>query len=90
VDNNSVADDAGGVGVHKTGRQQMELESLAVNHDGMARVIASRAARDDIILTTESIHNLAFPLVTPLGAEHYSCAHVFNFAVERGSYFAER
>lgn len=50
VNNDAVADDAGGVRVDEPGGQQMEFEGLAVDHDGVTGVVAARAARDDVVL----------------------------------------
>lgn len=71
VNDDAVADDAGGVGVHEPGGQQMELEGLAVDHDGVPRVVAARAARDDVVLAAESVDNFSLALVPPLGAKHH-------------------
>ncbi len=89
MDDNSIAYDACGIGVDKARRQQMELESLAVNNDGMTRIVTSCAARNDIILAAESIYNLAFPLVTPLGAKNNGCTHVFNNLVLNHAFLVE-
>jgi hypothetical protein len=66
VDHYAIANDAGGVGMDETGRQQVELERLSVNNDGMPRVVASRTASDDVVLTAERVYNLALALVAPL------------------------
>jgi len=76
VNDNTVANDAGGVGVDETGRQQMELEGFAIDNDGMPRVVASGAARDDVEFSAESVDNLALAFVAPLRAEHNSCTHL--------------
>jgi hypothetical protein len=56
-----------------TRRQQMEvvlLLRLALSDDdGVASVVASGATRADVRLVGEDVDELAFALVTPLGAE---------------------
>ena len=51
------------------GRQQRELEGLAVRDDGMAGVGAAVVADDEIVLLGEQIDDLALGLVAPLQAD---------------------
>jgi hypothetical protein len=41
----------------------------------MARVVTALEARDDIRTLAQPIDNLAFALVTPLGADNYDVGH---------------
>ena len=72
VNDHAVADDASGIRVNEAGRQQMKFECLAVNDDGVAGIIASCAARDDVVLAAESVDDFALAFVAPLRSEHDS------------------
>ena len=46
----------------------MQLVDGAVDDKGVARVMAALKPADDVSAFAEPVHDLAFPLVAPLGA----------------------
>jgi hypothetical protein len=70
VDDDAVPDGADLAGVEDAGRDQVELEHLAVAHDGVAGVVPALEADDEVGLLGEQVGHLALSLVAPLSA-HY-------------------
>ena len=70
IDDHAVADDAGDAGMQDAGRNQVQDELLAVDVDGVARVVAALVARHDGEARRQQVDNLALALIAPLGAQH--------------------
>ena len=75
VDDDAVADDAGLGLVEDAGGDEVELELLAVAHDGVAGVVAALEAHDHVGLLGQQVGDLAFAFVAPLGADHDRSGH---------------
>ena len=75
VDHHAVADHAGLAGIEDPGRDQVELELLAVADDRVAGVVAALKAHDDVGLLREQVRELALALVAPLGADDDDSRH---------------
>ena len=75
VDDDAVADDGGDVRAEDAGRQERELEGLAVADDGVAGVGAAVVADDEVELVAEQIDDLALGLVAPLQADDARAGH---------------
>ena len=75
VDDDAVADDARLGLVEDARGDQVELELLAVPHDGVAGVVAALEARDHVGLLGQQVGDLAFALVAPLGADNDGTGH---------------
>src|ERR1044072_2154394 len=58
-------------------RDQLEFERLSTRDHGVTGIIATRVAYDHIGLAPEYIHELAFSLVAPLGADDNQSRHTF-------------
>ena len=78
VDHDAVADDAGLGLVEDAGRDEVELELLAVAHDRVAGVVAALVAHHHVGLLGEQVGDLAFAFVAPLGADHDRSRHVLT------------
>ena len=74
-----VDDAAGAEDAHLPGEdargQVPELERLAVDDDGVARVRPALVAADEVRLLREQVDDLAFPLVAPLRADDHGRGH---------------
>ena len=70
IDHHAVADDAGDAVVEDAGRQQPQHELASVGIDGVAGIVAALVTGDDRKVGREQVDDLAFALVSPLGAEH--------------------
>ena len=55
-------------GVEDAAREQLEGEALAVHDDGVAGVVPSLVAHDDLHLFGQQVGQFSFTFVTPLGA----------------------
>ena len=78
VDDDAVADHRGDVVVEDAARDQLEGEGLAVDHDGVAGVVAALVADDQVHLLGEEVGELPLALVTPLGADDHGRGHAFS------------
>ena len=75
IQHNTVADHAQLAAAHDARRQQAQLENFAINHQRMACVVTALEARDHIGTFGQPIHDLAFSLVSPLGADNNHIGH---------------
>ena len=75
VDDHAVADDRRDVRVEDPARHELDLEDLAVDHDGVARVVATLVAHDEGRLLGEVVGEPTLALVTPLGADDHRARH---------------
>ena len=75
VDHHPVADDRRDVVVEDAARHQLEGEGLAVDHDGVAGVVAALVADDHLHLLGQEVGELALALVAPLGPDDDGCGH---------------
>ena len=76
IDYHAVADDRLHPGAQDAAGNQFEDELPLADEDGMAGVVATLVARNDIEVFGEEIDNLPFPLVAPLGAKHNDVSHL--------------
>src|SRR6056297_2871537 len=79
IKHHAIADDTELAAPHHARRQRVELVNLTVDHKGVARVVTALKARDHIGPLTEPVHDLAFSLVTPLGAHDDDISHYVPF-----------
>ena len=75
VDHHSIADDRRDVRVENAAGHQLQLEGLAIDHEGVARVVTALIADDEMLIAGEQVGELALPLVTPLGSDDDGCWH---------------
>ena len=75
VDDDAVADHAGLARVEDPGRDQVELERLAVADDRVAGVVAALEADDHRGVLGEQVDDLALALVAPLGPDDHDSRH---------------
>ncbi|MNS53297.1 hypothetical protein D3C72_860480 [compost metagenome] len=75
----AIADEAGDTGMHDARRDQAKNRLLAVDPQRMAGVVTALKANHALDGFRQPIDDLAFALVTPLGADYdYVLAHVTN------------
>jgi hypothetical protein len=64
---------------------EMKDGFLAVNDEGVARVVAALEADDDVGIVGEEIDDLSFAFVSPLGADNCDVGHLvildFGFGI---------
>ena len=75
VDHHAVADHRGDVVVEDAARAQLEGEALAVDHQGVAGVVAALVADDQLHLLGDEVGELPLALVAPLGTDHHGRWH---------------
>ena len=75
VDDDAVADHAQLAGVEDAGRDQVELERLAVAHDRVAGVVAALEADHGMRPLGKQVDDLALALVAPLGTDYHESWH---------------
>ena len=75
VDDDAVADDRRDVRVEDAARDELELEHLAVDDQGVAGVVAALVAHDHLAFLGEVVGELALALVTPVASEHDGSGH---------------
>jgi acetyl-CoA acetyltransferase len=78
VDDHAVADDAGLVRVEDARGNDVEDVLLAVDHQGMAGIVAALEADHVVRVPGQQIDDLALALITPLGADHHHTGHVLS------------
>ena len=87
IEHNAVADHRKLARPHDPRGKQRELVGDAVDHQGMARVVASLEPRDHIRPLREPVDDLAFALVAPLGAHDNHVSHDIRCSMPlRGTY----
>src|SRR5580704_6423253 len=62
-------------GTQNSARDQLEDETVSVEDDGMAGVVASRASRNVIERRGKIVHHLALAFITPLCAHYHDRLH---------------
>ena len=84
-DDHAVGDHRGAGRRQDPARQQVGGELLAVDHDGVSRVVAAAGADAEVdrVLGGEQVGRLALALVTPLGSEYDDRWHVSPQAARR-------
>ena len=75
VDNDAVADDRQLALAHRAGRQQRQLVDGVADDQRVAGIMPALEADDDVGLLGEPVDDLAFTLVSPLGADHHDVGH---------------
>ena len=76
VDHDPVADDRRDVRIQHTGRDEVELEDLLAEHDGVTGVVTALISDDGCDVGCQSIGCLAFALVSPLQADYHRGGHL--------------
>ena len=69
VDNHAIADHTLASRPQYTAGHKVKHKLFAVNDDGVAGIVTARVTRYDSVAFAEHVHDLAFALVTPLGAK---------------------
>mmetsp|Transcript_104617 Transcript_104617/g.295958 ORF Transcript_104617/g.295958 Transcript_104617/m.295958 type:complete len:203 (-) Transcript_104617:3-611(-) len=72
VDHHTVADEVLARLVDHAARQQVECVLVAADHQGVACVGTAVEAGAELDVLGEDVHELAFALVAPLGAQHHA------------------
>ena len=75
VEHHAIADDRQLSRPHDARGQQRELVGGAIDHQGVAGIMAALEADDDVGLLGQPIDDLALALVAPLGADHDNICH---------------
>ena len=75
VQNNTVADHRQLTTPHNARRQNVQFVDLAVDHKGMASVVAPLETRDHICALGQPVYDFAFTFVAPLGADDNHVRH---------------
>ena len=75
VDHDAVADDRRDVRVQHARRDEVELEDLVADDDGVAGVVAALVAHDHRDLLGQEVGGLALALVAPLEADDHGGRH---------------
>src|SRR5579863_5227898 len=75
LDHDTVADHGSYIGVQDAAWHKLKGEPLAVDHDGVASVVAPLVAHNHLHLFGEQVGQFRFTLVTPLGAYYHSRRH---------------
>ena len=75
VDHHAIADHAHLAVVQHARRDEPHDGFLSPNNQGMARIVPTLKADDDVRLAREQVHHLAFALIAPLDADHNERAH---------------
>ena len=61
--------------IQDAARHQLQLERLAIDHQGVARIMSTLIADNEMLITGKQVGELAFSLVTPLGSDDDGCWH---------------
>ena len=75
IDNDAVGDHGDDVVVQDSRRHELQRVPLAVDHHGVAGVVAALVAHDVHVLFAQQVDDLGFALVTPLGADDDGDGH---------------
>ncbi len=81
VHHHPIADDGQLTATHNAGRQQAEFVDRAINHQRMTRVMTALKTHHHIGPFGQPVHNLAFALIAPLGANHNNIRHVSDLSL---------
>ena len=87
VDDHTIADERGDVVVQDTTRHELQREGLAVDHQGVAGIVAALIPDDHLHLFGEEVGEFALSLVAPLGADDHGGGHA---RLPRWNYLAVR
>ena len=75
IQHNTGTDQAQGIRIQNTRRNQVQLIDLAVIHNRMPGIISAGCTYYNVCTGRHNIDNFPFPLVTPLGADNNICRH---------------
>ncbi len=75
IDHHAVADDRQ-LALHDARRQQSQLVDLALDHQGVAGIVAALETHDDVRPVGQPVDDLTLALVAPLGADNGHIGHV--------------
>jgi hypothetical protein len=75
IDDHAVADDTKFVGMECARRDEVENGFVSVHNQGGAGIVAALKAHDDVGVLGKKIDDLAFALVSPLGAYDRDISH---------------
>jgi hypothetical protein len=84
VDDHPRSDDRDDVGVEDPGRDEVELEHLVAQHQGVAGVVAALVAHDEGGLLGQEVGRLALAFVTPLEPDDDRGRHQLVLREARG------
>ncbi len=73
VEHHAIADDAAAAFAQHAAGNQLQDELLALDGDGVSRIVAAGIARDDLEALREHVDDFAFAFVAPLGADDDCC-----------------
>ena len=73
VDHHPVADHRNHMGIENTAGNKLELEGLALHHQGVTGVVAALIAHHHVHVTGQKVGELALALVTPLRPDDHRC-----------------
>jgi len=73
IEDDAVADDSLAALAQDAARNELQNEFLAVNSNGVSGVVSAGITRHNAEVIGEHIDDLAFALVTPLGAYYHRC-----------------
>ena len=75
IKHHAIANDGELAGADDAGRQKRELVGHAINHKGVASIVAALKAHHHIGLLGQPVHQLALALIAPLGTDHNNIGH---------------
>ena len=75
IDDDAMADDAGGLRVQDAARDEVKAVLLAARDHGVAGVVAALGANDHVHGVGEQVDDLALAFITPLAADQNRDAH---------------
>ncbi len=78
VNDHAVADDAQFVFAQNAGRHEVQDVFLFADENGMAGVVATGVADDDVRILRQHVNDFAFAFVAPLSADQNCVCHIFS------------
>ena len=75
IKHHTIADDRQFSAADNPRGQQRQFENFSIDYKGMTGIVTALKAGDDIRPLTEPIHDFAFSLIAPLGADYNDICH---------------